>query len=125
MTDPTHDLWTSLGPPPTTRGGLAAWCGIAEQLEAWSDRHARPAHLAVDTLIARHGLGARVQPGELSILLSNAANVIHTASRLDSTPAGSALEDRTNWQATIENTQGVLAAEQPALRTEHDLGLEL
>ena len=39
--------------------------------------------------------------------------------------AGSALEDRTNWQATIENTQGVLATEQPALRTEHDLGLEL
>ena len=41
-TDPTHDLWTTLGPPPTTRGGLAAWCGIAEQLETWNDRHPTP-----------------------------------------------------------------------------------
>jgi len=36
--DPTNELWTSIGPPPATRGGLAAWCGIAERVEAERDR---------------------------------------------------------------------------------------
>jgi conjugative relaxase-like TrwC/TraI family protein len=41
VTDPTSDLWTVLGPPPRTPGGLAAWCDLAEQLEAWNDRPPR------------------------------------------------------------------------------------
>ena len=36
--DPTNELWRSIGPPPTTRGGLAAWCGIAERVETERDR---------------------------------------------------------------------------------------
>jgi hypothetical protein len=39
--DPTHELCARLGQPPLTWGGLAAWCGIAEQVTAHNDRHAR------------------------------------------------------------------------------------
>ena len=58
-TDPTHDLWTSLGPPPTTRGGLAAWCGIAEQLETWNDRHLATEQRRSDTVIGQQPAIAR------------------------------------------------------------------
>ena len=37
LTEPTSALWSTLGPPPRTSGGLRAWCGLAEQLEAWND----------------------------------------------------------------------------------------
>jgi hypothetical protein len=40
------DLPVILGPPPATRGGLAASCGIAERLEAWRDVHAVPVRSA-------------------------------------------------------------------------------
>ena len=39
-TNPRSDPWRILGPPPHTRGGLAAWCGIAEHIEAQHDRDA-------------------------------------------------------------------------------------
>ena len=64
-------------------------------------------------------------PDELSALLTNTADIIHTAGRLDPTPAGSARNDRTTWQATLETARRVLATERPAPQIEHDFGLEL
>ena len=127
--DPTHELWMSLGPPPTTRGGLAAWCGIAEQLETWNDRHLATEQRPSDTVNRpttgdRSGLEARSQPDELSLLRTNTAHIINTASRLDPTPAG-VREDPRTWQAAAETAQRLLAAERPARRIEHELGLGL
>ena len=128
-TDPTHDLWTTLGPPPTTRGGLAAWCGIAEQLEAWNDRHPlRPTetHGASKTpwLKEPRALVDSHRHAELTALVNNASVVIDTASRIDPRPAASR-SDRASWQRTVETARHVLAAERPVRQVEHDLGLGL
>ena len=129
VTDPTNELWTTLGPPPTTRGGLAAWCGIAERLEAWNDQHPLlppGTHDASKTpsLNEQRSLVDSHRPDELTALLYNTSEVIDKASRIDPSPAASR-NDRTSWQPILETAQRVLAAERPLPRVEHDLGLEL
>ena len=128
-TDPTHPLWTTLGPPPSTRGGLAAWCGIAEHLETWNDQHPLlppGTHDASKTpsLNEQRALVDSNRPDERTALLNNASEVIDNASRIDPSPAASH-NDRTSWRPAIESAERVLAAEPPVPGFEHDYGLEL
>jgi hypothetical protein len=127
---PTHDLWTTLSPPPTTRGGLAAWCAIAEYLETWNDQRPAQEHRPVGARNEgatndRLRVADIAQPDKLAALLRNATSIIHTASRLDPSPAGRALDDRATWQATLDTARHALAVEPPAPQIEYDLGLEL
>ncbi|MCU1448498.1 MAG: traA, partial [Acidimicrobiales bacterium] len=106
VTDPTSELWHRLGPPPPTRGGLAAWCGIAQRVEAHLDRQS----LATPTLVS---------------VVDNARWIVERASRLDPTPAHQPTEDQGTWQAALEEASRVLAVERPRLAVDHGIGIEL
>ena len=107
--DPTNVLWNSIGSPPPTRGGLAAWCGIAERIETEQD-HAQP----------------KRRTDDLSSFLEHAHQIIDSASRLDPTPARDALVDRALWQpALAAGTDLVAEHARSAPEEEQELGLEL
>jgi conjugative relaxase-like TrwC/TraI family protein len=113
VTDPTSHLWQALGPPPTTRGGLAAWCGVAEQLETRNDRNTT----ARSAARAMRSHGAHVQ------LLHHARTVVEAASSHDPTPARDPLGEHARWQPTLETVKRDLRLDGPELQP--DLGLEL
>lgn len=106
--DPASELWHALGSPPTSRGGLSAWCGIAEQLERVRD------------LGTAHSCERDTQS-----LLQNATAIIDFATRLDPAPAQSSLTDRARWQPTLDAATRGLVVEPPAPTLDHGLGLEL
>ncbi len=118
--DPTHQLWDILGAPPPTRGGTAAWCGIAQQLELihddqpalFSQRAPRPAFYSP-------------QEHQIATLLADAADIIDTANHLDPTPARHPLRDQPAWQPTVETAAAVLAARRPVPAIDHDRDLGL
>lgn len=131
--DPTSELWQTLGPPPATRGGLAAWCGIAERVEAWRDQHpdTRPsAHRppsAADYADLRLGLRLHLahQRDGIAALVERAPAIIDHASQLDHSPPGPPLEHRTAWQPTVDAADHALALEQPVRSIKRGLGIEL
>ena len=94
--DPTNELWNSIGPPPTTRGGLAAWCGIAERFETERD-HAQP------------NLGTHHQTDDLAHVLEHANQIIGAASRLDPTPTRGTIVDRSLWQPALAAGSALIA----------------
>jgi hypothetical protein len=127
------ELWRTLGPPPVTRGGLAAWCGIAERIEAWRDQHpdtSLPDHhapgadefadlrlrLRLHLADRRHGMAA---------LAKRAPAIIDHASQFDDGPPTPALEDRTAWQPTVDAADRALTVEQAARSMDRGLGIEL
>jgi hypothetical protein len=113
--DPTHHLWTDLGPPPHTRGGLSAWCGIAERVETENDR----------------GLVQGTRPAytydfdELDLVSDYAPEIIETAGRLDPSPARHPLDDRASWQRAVEAGSQTLVIEGPELTIDRGIGIEL
>ncbi len=128
--NPTHKLWQLLGPPPATRGGLAAWCGIAERIEDLRDRGASPDGWIdhVPDACAHPMLGLRPALGresdDLARVLSSARELVDAASRLDSSPTTThGFVDRSKWQATLRAADDALATKQRAV--DYSLGLEL
>jgi hypothetical protein len=113
--NPTHHLWTDLGPPPHTRGGLAAWCGIAERVETTNDRG-----------LVRGTRAAYVHDfDELELVSHYAPEIIETAERLDPSPARHPLDDRASWQRAVEAGSSTLVIEGPELTIERGIGIEL
>ena len=112
--DPAHELWAVLGAPPKTRGGLAAWCGIGERVQAWDD-YRLPARRA-----GRAGHGSRQR--ELASLLADAPAILEYASRLDPAGIHDAVADRRAWQSTIESARQGLVERRPAPTVDHDFG---
>lgn len=130
--DPDSELWRTLGPPPTTRGGLAAWCGIAERVEAWRDQHPSTRLLgprvssAYDLADLRVRL--RLHPDHrrdrIAVLVERAPAIIDHASQLDPNPPRLPLEDRAAWQPAVDAADRALALEQ-ARSINRGLGIEL
>jgi conjugative relaxase-like TrwC/TraI family protein len=131
--EPTSKFWRALGPPPTTRGGLAAWCGIAEQLETWTDHHPASRQRHVRALRGRShpilgpcpGVAAAPQWDEVAALASDAKNIIDIASRLDPDPSPSPLDDCANWHPAVDTAQRVLTVQRLAPAVDRGLGIEL
>jgi hypothetical protein len=127
--DPLSEPWQALGPPPHTRGGLNAWCGIAEHLTAHNDTNPTRRDPTGRTdgdrelnLAFRLDLIAGPRWDQQTALVDHADRIITIASRLDPTPPPDPLADRDHWQTTVEIAMG---AESVARRRpiEHDLGL--
>lgn len=108
-TDPTSTLWTTLGPPPRTPGALAAWCGLAEQLEAWNDKPpatdewidrvlGEPTH---PVLVRRPGREGTEAWNRLAVLLDNWGPIMAAAERLDPRSAATVPEPVT-WQLALD-----------------------
>jgi conjugative relaxase-like TrwC/TraI family protein len=126
-TDPTHPLWHMLGPPPLTRGGLAAWCGIAERVETandhmpsvqHTDQDATP-HLVID---ARRRIRNQLQGNQHEDVVNNARAIIDIASRYDPTPEGHPLDERDAWQPTLDTAGRAFRIRHPEIR--RGVGLE-
>ncbi|MDQ6794447.1 MAG: hypothetical protein M3067_06465, partial [Chloroflexota bacterium] len=113
--DPTHHLWTDLGPPPQTRGGLAAWCGIAERVETKNDRGLVQATRAAYV----HDFD------EFDLVSDYAPEIIETAGRLDPSPARHPVDDRASWQRAVEAGSQTLVIEGPELTIDRGIGIEL
>jgi len=109
--DSTNELWNSIGPPPSTRGGLAAWCGVAERIETDRD-HAQP------------NLGTNRRTDDLGTILEHANQIIDAASRLDPTPTRGSQVDRSLWQPALAAGSN-LVAEHAQPTVEQGLELEL
>jgi hypothetical protein len=97
---------------------MAAWCGIAQQLETINDH--LPGHHS-DRLPAAF---YTPQERHINALLAHAADIINTAHHLNPTPAGP-LQDQTAWQPALETAARHLAARRPAPEIDRDLGLGL
>jgi hypothetical protein len=132
--DPTSPLWDTLGPPAPHSGGLAAWCGLAEQLETRSDAGALTPHRSdlrhgstdERTVVANHlNLLSGGRWKRPSTLAARADDIIATAGRLDSSPAPDPLADRARWHPTVEHAVHTLTIERHQRTVEHDLGLGL
>jgi conjugative relaxase-like TrwC/TraI family protein len=128
--DHTSVLWAVLGVPPTTRGGLAAWCGIAEQVTAYADLHAfsddgghAPRGRDEIDWIARLDRLAGPRWDRPASLVEHADRIITTAARLDTSPAPEPLRDRARWRPCVEHAIQDLAIERCHRGIEHDLGL--
>jgi conjugative relaxase-like TrwC/TraI family protein len=130
--DPSSKLWRTLGPPPTTRGGLAAWCGIAQRVVAWRDQlpDTRPlGHRApsaddfADLRVRLHLHPAHRRDGLAALVERNPA-IIAYASQLDPSPPRPPIEDRAAWQPAVDAADRALAVEQ-ARSMERGLGVEL
>ena len=109
--DPTNELWISIGPPPATRGGLAAWCGIAERLETERDR-------------GRPNLATRRVTDDLGAVLGHAHDIIDAASRQDPTTIQGSRVDPSLWQPALA-AGSRLIAELTQQTLEQGIGLEL
>jgi hypothetical protein len=131
--DPTSDMWHLLGPPPSTRGGLNAWCGIAEHLTTHHDTH--PTHrVAVDRMLEDLGGWDRSRwfdrsgyppQDRATTLVRDAGRIISVASQLDPTVAPDPLADGERWQPAVETASRTLAVERRQQTVEHDLGFDL
>ena len=108
--DPHNELWNAIGPPPPTRGGLAAWCGIAERIETERDR-------------APHR-GAHCRSDDLGTILEHANDIIDAANRLDPTPARGSQVDPSLWQPALAVGSDLVAERAPPA-LEQGLGVEL
>jgi hypothetical protein len=117
--DPTSHLWNTLGPPPPTRGGTAAWCGIAQQLETFNDHHPAPAHQEVPAAFYT------AEERQVAGLLADAAVIIDTANHLYPEPARDPLADRAAWQPALETAAQHLVARRPPPGVDDDLALGL
>jgi conjugative relaxase-like TrwC/TraI family protein len=131
--DPSNELWQTLGPPPVTRGGLAAWCGIAERIDAWRDQHPDtplPDHHApgaddcAEVRLRLH-LHRADRRHEMAALARRAPAIIDHASQFDHGPPTRPLEDRTAWQPTVDAADRALTVEQTARSMDRGLGIEL
>lgn len=101
---PGGELWAALGPPPPTQGGMAAWCGIAEQVEAYHDYTigaAQPAFGNHHPLLGpRPTTTAQGRAWDrVARLVNDAPQVIAHASAQDPGPAGPELPDHAEWAA--------------------------
>jgi conjugative relaxase-like TrwC/TraI family protein len=131
--DPGSELWRALGPPPATRGGLAAWCGLAERIEVWRDERpdarlpGHPAPGADDFADLRLKLRLHLahQPDGIAALVERAPAIIERASQQDLRPPQLPLEDRTTWQPAVNAADRALALEQAARSMQRGLGIEL
>jgi len=133
VTDPTSALWISLGPPPRTPGGLAAWCGLAEQLEAWDDRPPEtdewpdrllrePTHPVLGRRPNRDG---RDVWNRLVVLLDNWDPIKAAAERLESHSTGTTAEPET-WRLAIDTAaESAVERSGVAMPRADDLGLGL
>ncbi len=133
VTDPTHALWTVLGPPPRTAGGFAAWCGLAEQLEAWNDRPPttdawidqllrEPTH---PVLGRRPGREGRDHWNHLTVLLDNWDTIKATAEQLEPHPIAISPHPE-NWQAVLDTgAEAALQRRVGAIDRADDFGLSL
>lgn len=132
-TDPTSTLWTTLGPPPRTPGGLAAWCLLAEQLEAWDDRPPEtdewpdrllrePTHPVLGRRPNRDG---RDVWNRLVVLLDNWDPIKAAAERLESHSTGITAEPET-WRLAIDTAaESAVERSGVAMPRADDLGLGL
>jgi hypothetical protein len=130
--NPASALQATLGPPPTTRGGLAAWCGIARRLEAWQDY--RP-----DSKSVLDGFGRRVHPvlgprpdmgggrqwDEVAVVLRNAPELIRAAGGRDPGPAVAPFDDQVVWEDALKAAGRVIAAEMATRAVSRGHGIEL
>ncbi len=129
-TSPTSEAWRVLGAPPSTRGGLHAWCGIAERLETRRDRHADVDHQD-ETLGGRGGAtrcdrsvaGLDAAAYQSAALVDRAPEIINAAGRLDPTPSRTPLRDPTAWRRAVVAADRALALERQAPTL--DCGLDL
>jgi conjugative relaxase-like TrwC/TraI family protein len=107
VVDPTNELWDLLGAPPSTRGGLAAWCGIAQQVTAHNDLHAgvadRPRTGDDIDYVARLDRLSGPRWDRPATLVEHADRIIAAASRLDPLPAADPIPDGVRWEATVEH----------------------
>jgi hypothetical protein len=130
--DPSSKLWRTLGPPPTTRGGLAAWCGIAQRVVAWRDQlpdtrplgHRAPSADDFADLRVRLHLHPAHRRDGLAALVERNPTIIAYASQLDPSPPRPPIEDRAAWQPAVDAADRALAVEQ-ARSMERGLGVEL
>lgn len=130
--DPASELWQSLGPPPETRGGLAAWCGIAERLDTWTDRRSSTTS-RLDRFAPRSHplLGPRPSVSDdrewdaVSTLLDHSAELVRSASRRDPGPPGRLLEDQDLWQPAVKVAADSIQVEHRTRAITHGSGIEL
>jgi hypothetical protein len=113
--DPAHHLWAELGPPPQTRGGLAAWCGLAERIETKRDR-AR----GVESTSGAYGYDI----DDVDRAIENAPEIIKSAELRDPSPARHPGE-RAEWKRAVEASSRTLAREGRSLESERGIGIEL
>jgi conjugative relaxase-like TrwC/TraI family protein len=129
--DPGNELWRTLGPPPASRGGLAAWCGIAERIEAWRDQHPDtrlPDHHAPgadDLADLRLRLHLADRRHGIAGLVERAPAIIDRASQQDLSPPRAPLEDWAIWQQAVDAAHRALAVEQATRSVERGLGIDL
>jgi hypothetical protein len=133
-TVPTSTLWTTLGPPPRRPGALAAWCALAEQLEAWNDRPpatddwidrvlGEPTHPVLGRRPGREGGEAW---NRLAVLLDNSGPIMAAAERLEPHSAATAPEP-VIWQLAIDTAAESAEAARGvgAVNRADDFGLSL
>ncbi|MGH9136168.1 MAG: MobF family relaxase [Acidimicrobiales bacterium] len=104
--DPQHPLWATLGPPPQTRGGLAAWCGIADRLEARDDDHPSAAEVSAVSRALGDWYGRR----DRERVLHDVGHIIDIAGRHDPERASAPPHDPADWHAATERAQHTLEA---------------
>ena len=132
VTDPTNALWTTLGPPPHTSGGLEAWCGLADQVEAWSDRPPsadewldrvlqEPTHPILGRRPGRDGCH---EWNRLAVLLDSWGAIEAAAGRLD--PHSTAIPEPATWRPTLDAaTESAVERNVGAIDRADDFGLGL
>jgi conjugative relaxase-like TrwC/TraI family protein len=129
--DPTSALHDALGPPPNTPGALAAWCGIAEQIEAFHDNHTpaasyrqsaeRDAHPALGAEPPSFDASQRWR--QVSRLVDNAHHVIAEAERREPhATTREVLDDPASWHASVDVAQRRI--DEQSLRRQRSLGIE-
>ena len=124
-TNPSSDLWRILGPPPATRGGLAAWCGIAEHIEAQND-------LGVTAITLGREVGSPALHARIHELLHPADPLSSLTMRKPSSsgPADATPGQQANLSMTVALWQQSIESASRALRNrsrdiETSAGLEL
>jgi hypothetical protein len=126
--DPRSELWDIVGLPPGNRGGRAAWCGIAEQVQSWLDRGLGSGDGTAKAVGGRTHPRLGLRPASdagyewdrLALLLNQAPDIIAAARRLDRTP-GQPLWERELGRRSVEATHTV-AIEPPAPTVHRGLG---
>jgi hypothetical protein len=126
-----HDLHETLGPPPGTVGGMAAWCGIADRVERYRDHHGthgttRAADPATRLLGGRPSTRrAGDEWDEAASLVRAASNIIEHAHRHDLSVADSQRRDDPRyWKHAVERSAH-MSANAVARERGADAGIEL
>lgn len=125
-------LHQRLGPLPTTRGARAAWCGLAERLEAERDRGIHRDERRQDIWRALERSRRSFEP------LDHVASILRMAEAFDSRPVttGPCGPDVHGWQHTLEDASAAVSNQYEMAdlrfvrtpdvqRAEPDLGLSL